>query len=861
MDVGRHLHYCPPGSPFFDLPAAAHTDEDDFPLAHEEPAPGWVRDGGAEWIGISSLDARIPGQGWKIHVSATPDNAEDILATVWKYCLAGDITFKFLRSRAVLEFRNSKYGDRSASGKFVTIYPRDEAHLALVLRELDDLLEGREGPYILSDLRYRSGPLYVRYGGFLLRTVRADGGELVHCIEDPEGRLVPDHRGPGFRPPAWAPLPDCLAESAAARNSGTLENFPYRVTSAVHFSNGGGVYRGTDTRDGADVLLREARPFAGLVDGEDAVGRQRREHWALEQLAGLDCVPRLIDFRKGREHYFLVREYAEGEPLAKEMVRRNPLARESRSPEDFTAYTEWALRILGLVEEGIASLHARGVVFRDLHPSNILVRPDDTVVFIDFETADSVDSPARQTMGAPGFTAPAAYRGPAIDRYALGCLRLAVFIPLPTLQLWGPSKTEDLIDAVLTHFPVPADFADTVRRDLGVRADSTHGRPAADQRPILREDWPALRAQIIDGVLATATPDRQDRLFPGDPEQFATSEGGAAFAYGAAGVLWSLAEAGASVPAHLTDWLVSATRALESPSPGFYTGLSGIAFALDRLGRADTARALVAQAGACLDTETGGTDDTLLSGASGVGLTLLHFARRTGEGALLDQAVRLAERITAGPAVSPDGRTRFGLLRGPAGRALFLLRLYEETGTPSFLEHAHAALRQELVHLGWKGDHLPDEAPGRAPLLAVGSAGTAMVLHDFVAHRPDPELIRARDAILGSARHRFATQAGLFHGRSGTLVALRHMADGTDARNNGGEEESTRLHVNGFALQTVRLDDRPAFLGHEAMRISTDLATGGAGVLLALNTALTDDGPSLPFFRRSGREPREGATS
>ncbi|MDX6758068.1 class III lanthionine synthetase LanKC [Streptomyces sp. F8] len=861
MDVGRHLHYCPPGSPFFDLPATAHTDEDDFPLAHEEPPPGWTRSGGTEWIGISPPDSAIPGQGWKIHVSATPDNAEDILATVWKYCLAGAITFKFLRSRAVLESRNSKYGDRSASGKFVTIYPLDEARLALILSELDDLLGGREGPYILSDLRYRSGPLYVRYGGFLLRTVRADTGELVHCVEDPEGRLVPDHRGPGFRPPAWAPLPDCLAESAAARNSGTLEDFPYRVTSAVHFSNGGGVYRGTDTRDGADVLLREARPFAGLVDGEDAVGRQQREHWALERLAGLDCIPRLIDFRKGREHYFLVREYAEGEPLAKEMIRRNPLAGENRSPEAFTAYTEWALRILGLVEEGIASLHARGVVFRDLHPSNILVRPDDTVVFIDFETADSVDSPARQTMGAPGFTAPAEYRGPAIDRYALGCLRLAVFIPLPTLLLWGPEKTEDLIDAVLTHFPVPADFADTVRRDLGIEADTTCPRPTADLRPDPRENWPALRTEIIDGILATATPDRQDRLFPGDPEQFATSEGGAAFAYGAAGVLWSLAEAGASVPAHLTDWLVAATHALDRPSPGFCTGLSGIALALDRLGRAETARALVSQVVADLGTESGSADDTLLSGASGVGLTLLHFARSTGEGALLDEAVRLAERITAGPAGSPDGRTRFGLLRGPAGRALFLLRLYEATGAPSFLEHAHTALRQELTHLGWKGDHLPESAPGRAPLLAVGSAGTGMVLHDFVTHRPEAELIRARDAILGSARRRFVAQTGLFHGRAGTLVALRHMVDGTGAQKNGAEEESLRLHVDGFALQTVRLDDRPAFLGHEAMRVSTDLATGGAGVLLALNSALTDGGPSLPFFRRSGLAPRTGAAS
>jgi hypothetical protein len=34
---------------------------------------------------------------------------------------------------------------------------------------LGELLYGQPGPYILSDLRWGSGPLYVRYGGFAER--------------------------------------------------------------------------------------------------------------------------------------------------------------------------------------------------------------------------------------------------------------------------------------------------------------------------------------------------------------------------------------------------------------------------------------------------------------------------------------------------------------------------------------------------------------------------------------------------------------------------------------------------------------------------------------------------------------------
>ncbi|MFD2122422.1 hypothetical protein ACFSNO_27530 [Streptomyces cirratus] len=67
----------------------------------------------------------------------------------------------------------------------------------------------------------------------------------------------------------------------------------FRATRALHFSNGGGVYVATDTRTGGSVLLKEARPLAGLdEDGADAVARLEREHWALEQLSGLELHPR-----------------------------------------------------------------------------------------------------------------------------------------------------------------------------------------------------------------------------------------------------------------------------------------------------------------------------------------------------------------------------------------------------------------------------------------------------------------------------------------------------------------------------------------------------------------------------------------
>lgn len=848
MDI-RYLEYCPPGSPFYDVPATAPSDEDDFPAARATLAPGWTRTVNSHWVSLAPGHVALPAQGWKIHVSATLDNAERVLDVVRQYCGPRDIAFKFIRSPKTLRQRNSKYGDRSASGKFIAIYPSGEEQLATVLSELGELLDGEQGPYILSDLRWRSGPLFVRYGGFALRTGRDASGREVYCIEDPEGRLVPDVRGPGFRPPEWVELPACLEEALAARNAGTLDDFPFRATKALHFSNGGGVYQATDTRDGSTVLLKEARPLAGLDDTDaDAVTRLERERWALDRLAGLTCVPALYDYRVGREHYFLAREFVDGPALIHEVHRRNPLVNADLPETEYASYAAWATGLLDRVEQAVEAMHGRGVVFGDLHPNNILVNSDGTVRFIDLEASSEAGDECPQVIAAPGFRAPENYTGTAVDRYALGCLRLAVFLPLTVVMTWSPAKLGQLIDLVTERFPLPADFEALVRRDLGVPAPTgSAGFAAPDDHdgPVWpmpdAGNWPALRTELADGILSTATPDRDDRLFPGDIEQFRTPGGGVNLATGAAGVLWTLAETGTPVPPELIDWLTRATGRLADPRPGLYDGLGGVAFALDRLGQPGQARELLDRALALPRDDMG---EGLSGGLAGLGLVLLHFARTTGDAALLDQCLRMADDLTGRSSRQQDDAPRPGLLRGNAGVALFLLRLYEETSDPKLLHQAVEAVRTDLTDAGWRPDgDRPDEAPWRAPLIAFGSGGLGMVLHELLRHHHDPELAAALEAFRRAAGQRFMLHSGLYHGRAGVTLALHHMRDGSQ-----GTAHSVRQHLAGLGWHVVPRDGGPLFLGDHNLRLSTDLATGSAGVLLALDSVLGTTGTGLPFL-------------
>lgn len=289
--------FCDADRQFYDaphrLPASSTGRGAQYATLSRELPEGWQRHRSGDWLAFRPLDRELPSQGWKIHVSACLDNAERVLAKVWDYCVPRSIAFKCMPTRYLLHIRNAKYADRGASGKFLTVYPADEEQCGRIAEELNELLAGEPGPYILSDLRWGAGPVYVRYGSFTERHCYDDKGELRPAIEDGQGQLVPDRREPAFRVPEWVTLPEFLQPHLTARSATTVTDLPYKIEQALHFSNGGGVYVGRDLRTDQRVVLKEARPYAGLAaDEADAVARLERERDALKRLSGLGCAPR-----------------------------------------------------------------------------------------------------------------------------------------------------------------------------------------------------------------------------------------------------------------------------------------------------------------------------------------------------------------------------------------------------------------------------------------------------------------------------------------------------------------------------------------------------------------------------------------
>ena len=61
-----------------------------------------------------------------------------------------------------------------------------------------------------------------------------------------------------------------------ARKSGSTNDIPYAVERAVHFSNGGGLYEARQRESGRRVILKEARPHAGLTRDSAYAGHRLR---------------------------------------------------------------------------------------------------------------------------------------------------------------------------------------------------------------------------------------------------------------------------------------------------------------------------------------------------------------------------------------------------------------------------------------------------------------------------------------------------------------------------------------------------------------------------------------------------------
>lgn len=825
----RRARFAKPGSLFYEPPSQIPSK------AFSVIPRGWSSDRLGPWTRVYPPDVwdGYPQHGWKIHVSSVPVDAVEVLATVADVCERYTTPFKHLSDRPEFLHCLKKYADRLSGGKFITIYPKNERQFVTLLEQLDQQLKGKVGPYVLTDVRYAESPVFFRYGAYFSKMLPNGRTGLI----TPSGEVIEDPRDVKFSIPDFVTVPDVIKHVVEARENG-LKNgadellHPYRVTGCVHYSFGGGVYRGLDLRDQHEVILKEARAYSGYTsETESSQDRLRSEAEALKELAHLDFVPRLRDYLTFRDHEFLVEDFIEGGTLQDWIASNYPFLFE----QSVEAYEVDALKISRQLIKIVQSANAEGVAIMDLQPKNIMIETDLTARLIDLEGARPITHESQDVLGTPGFMPLGRCSNRERDAYSLFQVLLYMFAPSADSAL-SPGLEQKRIDFISETFSqevlslierVRAELPSSVTKPrLGLRASSTksvHPQP-------LRHEWKQCRHKVISGIFAARRwTEEAVPTFAGDARQL--WDGPSAqwdLETGTAGIILALSRLG--VDTHeLAVELAENMCTADIPEEGLLRGLPGIALAMAEAGEPEIALALAGHRKRVTSRNTNirsGVAGTVLAYLSlcqyGVELKFIHEL-------LADFKDTLEDSDTYVDGGGAETGNAVGLFDGWCGVAVACEAVFRRTGNADWHRLAEAFMERDVRHLkvSDRGAQYVDMSGVNYGYLSEGSAGVGVAC-SIVDRARYKKIIRGISMSLGS---RLCLSAGLFQGQAGLAASLM-MIGGLGHDSNIERELAGLLHMKSFSVDG---DEAIYFPGNHSYCLSSDYSTGAAGIALCID--------------------------
>ena len=286
-------------------------------------------------------------------------------------------------------------------------------------------------------------------------------------------------------------------------------------------------------------------------------------------------------------------------------------------------------------------MHERGVVFNDLHMFNIMVDRDEQPSAARLRGRRAgrrgrAASPWRIRASSP----PPDRRGFDVDRYALACLRLALFLPLTSAAADRPGQGRP--PRRHRRRPVPGRRARSSTRRSGTiaeappRAGMPTTRTPGDGVPFdLPGDWPAAARLRWPPRSSPAAPRSATTGSSRATSPSSRAGGGLGLAHGAAGVLYALAETGAAGTRSGEEWLLRAPRRRRGHPARPLRRAARRRVVLDRLGHTPTGPGPVERVWPRAGERLG---PDLHGGVAGFGLTLDDLGGRPDDDAACDAA-------------------------------------------------------------------------------------------------------------------------------------------------------------------------------------------------------------------------------
>ena len=250
-------------------------------------------------------------------------------------------------------------------------------------------------------------------------------------------------------------------------SSGSLLDNRYRLDERIATGGMGDVWRGTDVVLGRTIAVKVLRT-AMLADPEFAA----RFYGEARMMAAFrhPGVVEVYDYSAGDRNdedncAYLVMAYVDGEPLSTRLKDQGRLG---------VAET---MSIVSQAAEALHAAHENGTVHRDVKPGNLIVKPNGTVILVDFGVARS--AAVTSVTGLNAIVGTALYMAPeqvakgnvtpATDVYALGAVAYHCIAGSP------PFDGDNALQVALRHLeddpePLPDNLAPPAVRDLISRA-------------------------------------------------------------------------------------------------------------------------------------------------------------------------------------------------------------------------------------------------------------------------------------------------------------------------------------------------------------------------------------------------------
>jgi hypothetical protein len=331
------------------------------------------------WVFPQYASVPLPvSEGFKIHLSASILNFQEIFNLVERYLSQKLIHFKFAGTKEFLDQLNTGLLGNTQIGKFMTIYPASNQEALIIAKNLHALTKGFESPVIPSDYPYlKSSIVYYRYGKFF---------QKKNQPKDERDPLLPVPLG----------VINIFAKNLnqpSKQNQLFLKR--YVMIKALRVRGRGGVYLAFDFIKKENVIIKEGR-FCGEVDENkmSAIDRIDHERQILKKLQGTELTVKLKRTHRHKKNLYLVMEYFEGISL-NEYLENSSSSRKSKNLHTCLLKDLW---------EKILKIHSLGINLGDLSPDNVLLG-ENGIKLIDFEHSIDHQStkPRSAEVGTKGF--------------------------------------------------------------------------------------------------------------------------------------------------------------------------------------------------------------------------------------------------------------------------------------------------------------------------------------------------------------------------------------------------------------------------------------------------------------------------